>query len=364
MGQWHPSISWVGHRVREAGVHVERLSQRADLPRVIFSVSRENDGYSSGLRGYAIAAELRNFGWRSSVIPKQLELSQRQRLMHLECPDVIVLQMGKHPLNRPKYYPNAICVFDIDDADFLYPVHRDGAIECMQNSSAVIAGSRFVADFARKYNSRVEVIWTGSSPTKFRPVQKLMPPVVAFAVSNASAYPEECELVMSALTRVRSKDWQFWLFGVNEPDVGSRMTAVLRERGISCRSFEFMNYPKFQKKMEMVSIGLAPIVPSNSPLIAGKSFGKILAYLNCRAATVASDFADHPLFFQNGINGYLASGPEEFAERIELLLSDSELREQIAERAYKDYIEKLSTRAVAKKTDIFFRELMGSMQSK
>ncbi len=52
----------VGHRVWEAGVHVDRLFRSAGLPRVIFSVSDGNDGYSSGLRGYAIAEELRNFG--------------------------------------------------------------------------------------------------------------------------------------------------------------------------------------------------------------------------------------------------------------------------------------------------------------
>ena len=364
MRQWHSYTSWVGHRVREAAVHVDRLSQNPSLPRIIFSVGNDNMGDSSGLRGYAVAKELQKFGWRTSVIPKQLELSQRQRLVRLERPDVVVLQKGKHPLNRPKYYANATCVFDIDDADFLEPSHREGTIECMANSAGVIAGSSFVADFARRYNSRVEVIWTGSTPSKYGAAQKAWPPVVAFAVSDVSLYPAECAFVVSSLSRVRSKDWQFWLFGVNDPSLGQRMTADLQDRGISCRIFSFMNYQKFLRTLEMVSIGLAPIVPSNAAHIVGKSFGKILSYLNCRAATVASDFADHPLFFQNGINGYLASGPEEFAECIELLLSDGELREQIAERAYKDYIDKLSTHAAAKKTDNFIRELVRSLQRK
>jgi hypothetical protein len=364
MGRWHPYISWVGHRVREAGIHVDRLAQSADLPRVMFSPSAGNGGYSSGLRGYAIAKELRNFGWRTSVMPKQLELSQRQRLVHLECPDVIVLQKAKHPLNRPKFYPNATCVFDLDDSDFLDPIYQDGTIECMRSSSGVIAGSRFVAEFAGKYNSHVETIWTSSTPSKHQPEHKLLPPVVAFATSDADKYPRECAFVTSALSRVRSRDWQFWLFGVRDPIVGDRMVADLKDRGIPCQIFPFMGYAKFQKLMETVSIGLAPIVPSNSAEVAGKSFGKILSYLNCRAATVASDFADHPLFFENGTNGYLASSPAEFAKCIDLLLSNSQLREQVAERAYKDYVDKLSTHAAAKKTDIFIRELMKSPRRK
>ena len=364
MRQWQSYPSWIGHRVREAGIHVGRLSQSADLPRVIFSPSDGNRGYSSGLRGYAIAEELRNFGWRTSVIPKQLELSQRQRLVHLERPDVIVLQKAKHPLNRPKFYPNATCVFDLDDADFLDLTHQEGTIECIRNSSGVIAGSRFVADFAGKYNSHVEIIWTSSTPSKYRSEHKLMPPVVAFATSDADKYPRECALVTSALSRVRSRDWQFWLFGVHNPIVGQRMTTDLKDRGISCQIFPFMSYTKFMKIMEVVSIGLAPIVPSISAEVGGKSFGKFLSYLNCRVTTIASNFADHPLFFENGINGYLASSPSEFAEYIDLLLSDSELREQIAESAYKDYLDKLSTHAAAKKTDIFIRELMRSLRRK
>jgi glycosyltransferase involved in cell wall biosynthesis len=358
MSEWHPYISRVGHYLREAVVHVDRLFQRRDLPRIVFSVGNANMGGSSGLRAYAISKELRKLGWRTSVMPKQLELWQRQRLVHLERPDIIVFQNARHPLNRPKYYPNTTCVFDIDDADFLYPPLREGVVECMVNSSGVIAGSRFVADFARKYNPQVEVIWTGSTPSARRPTPKLHPPIVAFAPSDAKVYPEECELVVSALNRIKNNDWQFWLFGVNDFDFGRRTTKVLEDRHIVCRTFPFMNYQKFLRAIENVSIGLAPIIPSDAGHVAGKSFGKILFYLNGRAVTVASDYADHSLFIQNGVNGYLASSAEEFSACIELLLSDTELRERISERAYRDYVDKLSTRTAAYKTDSFIRGLM------
>jgi glycosyltransferase involved in cell wall biosynthesis len=358
MKKWHPYASWVGHRAREAAVHADRLCQSADLPRVLFSVWNVKGGDSSGLRGYAIARELKKYGWRTAVIPKQLELSQRQRLVRLERPDIIVLQKGRHPLNRPKYYANTTCIFDLDDADFFDPLLREGTIECMVNSSGVIAGSTFVADFARKYNPRVEVIWTGSTPINFAGAQKPLPPVVAYAVSNATLYPRECELVASSLALVRRKDWQFWLFGVTDPGAARRMIKDLQDKGISCRLFPFMNYRKFLKTMEMVSIGLAPLVPSNEALTGGKSFGKILSYLNSGAATVASNVADHPLFFEHGVNGYLASSPNEFAECVELLLSNGELRDQIARRAYRDYIDKLSIDVAARKMDGFMRKLI------
>src|SRR5438105_589561 len=112
-----PIWSWAGHRLREAIVHVDRLSQTSSLPRIAFSVGGGNDGMSSGLRGYAVARELRQLAWRTIVIPKHLELSQRERVIRSEHPDIMILQKSRDPLNRPKFYPNTRCVFDIDDAD-------------------------------------------------------------------------------------------------------------------------------------------------------------------------------------------------------------------------------------------------------
>src|SRR5450631_2932946 len=110
---------WIGHRLREASVHVERTLQNSDSPRIVFCVDDGDNGMSSGLRGYALARELRKLGWRTIVIPKQLEFSQRQRILRLEKPDIIILQKSRHPMNRPKFYKGSICVFDIDDADFV-----------------------------------------------------------------------------------------------------------------------------------------------------------------------------------------------------------------------------------------------------
>jgi hypothetical protein len=352
------AFSRVGHRLRETGVHLDRLSQRTDLPRVAFSVGDDNDGFSSGLRGYAIAEELRNLGWRTIVIPKQLELLQRQRLMRRERPNIVVLQKSRHPLNRPRYYPDAICVFDIDDADFLDPQRRDSVVECMKGSAQVIAGSRNVADFARLHNDNVDIIWTGSRPFARPPAAKLDPPVVGWAVSNAGSYPKEMALLVSALTHVRSDNWQFWLFGANDAATGRALIDPLVARGIRVRALPFMNYQKFLNLVRMVSIGLAPLMSARSEFSAGKSFGKILGYLDCRAAIVASDSADHALFIRSGENGFLAATAEEFGSKIDLLLADGNLREQIALRAHGDYIEKLSIASVAQKLDGVLRSLI------
>jgi hypothetical protein len=352
------TVSWVGHRIREARVHLERLSQSSGLPSIAFSVTEENNGFSSGLRGFAVAEELRKLGWRSIVLPKQLELSQRQRILRWEETDILVLQKSRHPLNRPKYYQGTTCVFDIDDADFVNPAFRDSTIECLQGSQHIIAGSRYVAEFSRRHNAAVDIVWTGSYPRKRHTARKAEPPAVAWAISDVSHYSGEFELVMDALARVRNRNWQFWLFGANDTNIVRPKLTFLTNNGIQCRTFPFMRYKQFLATLQSAAIGLAPLVPSASTFSAGKSFGKVLGYLDCRAAIVASNTADHPLFFRHGINGLLVSSTEELSENVDLLLSDPSLRQRISAQAHRDYLEQLSIRAVTRQLDAILRPLV------
>lgn len=349
---------WIGHRLREALVHVDRTLQNSKSPRIAFCVGDGDGGMSSGLRGYSLARQLRKLGWRTIVIPKQLELSQRQRIFRLEKPHIIILQKSRHPLNRPRFYKDSICVFDIDDAEFLDENAREGAVECLRQSDHIVAGSRFVSDYARQHNPIVDIVWTSSTPRILPKRTKLDPPVVTWAVSSASGYAEELSLVISALNVVKSRNWQFWLFGAKDLQEGRLMVKPIEEKGILCRVFPFMDYEAFLRMLEDTSIGLAPLVPSVSKFSAGKSFGKVLGYLNCDVAIVASDSADHPLFFNHGINGFLASDATQFAESIDLLLSNPALRQRITACARHDYMERLSTEAAARKMDSILRPLV------
>ncbi len=307
-----------------------------------------------------MAKELRKFGWRTIVFPTQLELAQRQRLLRRERPDFLILQKARHSLNRPRYYPEATCIFDIDDADFLIPRQEAAVIECMRDSKHVICGSRYTADYARRHNAAVDMIWTGSRPRSQPLADKVSPPAVAWAVSSASQYADEYALVISVLNSIKSTNWQFWLFGVTDVTGAEHLMSPLRQRGVPIRMFPFLPYDRFLKILESVSIGLAPLVPNKENFTAGKSFGKVGHYLNCRVAVVASDAIDHPLIFQSGVNGFLATNAVEFAECTERLIRDSDLRSQIARRGYADYLEHLSINSAAQKMDGVLRSMLSA----
>jgi hypothetical protein len=348
-----PFLRFVGHRYREALVHVRRVSQPSSRPRAVFFPSQmPAEGGSSLLRAFNVAAALRGMGWRTTVVPPQCELVQRRRILRMERPDVIILQMQRHPLNRPKLYEGYPAVFDIDDADFLDEKCVDAVRECCEGSAAVTAGSRFVADWCGQYNKRVSVIWTAASvpATRAEPRPRDRKPVVTWAQSVPDRYPAERALVIEIITALARQNipFDFWLYGVAEKSGISDLLWAAEKAHVPVKTHPFLAYPQFIESLSQVAVGLQPIA-MESPFSRGKSFGKVLAYLAADVAVVASDALDHPLFFRNGENGMLAKSLEDWIAQTGRLLREPELRQSLADRAWEDFARELSTEAAARK---------------
>lgn len=142
------------------------------------------------LRVYGIARSLRGLGWRTLILPWRLTLAQRQRFLARISPDVVVMQGARHALNRPDHYPGVPIVFDMDDADFHLPHLAEPVQRAMPQAAAVIAGSRYVAEWCRAAGAgQVDVVWTGSAVSAARRVpQALRPPVLAWAQTRPETY--------------------------------------------------------------------------------------------------------------------------------------------------------------------------------
>lgn len=348
--------SYLGHRVRELGIYGRNLQIHQRSPKIVFCVDNDYNGFSSGLRGYEISNALTDLGWGSIVIPKQLEIEGRKRIIQRVKPDVLLLQSARHPLNRPHLYPDQFCVFDLDDADFLDPKLIDIIIGCARNSKASIAGSFYVANYLKEYCKNVEVIWTGSRPFNKNEISKSKPPIVAWACSNPFRYPEEGKLVQDILLNISQKiNYQFWLMGTQDSQEKDKFFQPLKSSGIFCQSIPFLPYKKLLETLKQVTIGLAPLLPEKSSFSAGKSFGKVLAYLNTEVAVIASNCVDHPLFFQDGVNGFLASDVSEWTQKLEWLLMNPIECEKIGKKGKKDYLQRLTTTVSGQKTDLALR---------
>ena len=127
---------------------------------------------ASNLRAWVMAPALRRLGWRVLLLAPEATLAERQRVLRLWRPDVLLLQQSRHPLNRPHFYPGVPCVFDQDDADYLDERVRDDIVGCCEGASLVIAGSRAVGRMLGRHNPNVEVIWTSTPAPAPAPLRR------------------------------------------------------------------------------------------------------------------------------------------------------------------------------------------------
>lgn len=334
----------------EVAVHGERLRHPSRRPRVVFFPSNQPWDAASNLRAWLVAPELRRRGWRVTVVPEPLSLAQRQRVLRLEQPDVVVLQQTRHALNQPHLYAPVPCVLDADDADCLDPRHHARIARCAKEAAAVIGGNHFIAEQLGQHNPDASVLWTATPRPPRRPERPASArgPIIAWAHANPFLYEREAAFVSEVLQRLaRRRPFMFWLFGTPPGPAADDYLAPIRAAGCKGVAVPPMPYPAYLRKVSEAAVGIQPICTDN-PFSRGKSFGKLLAYLAGEVAVVASDAVDHPLFFRHGENGMLADDVDSWVEALDHLLTDAEGRQRMTRTAYDDFERMLTTEAFAR----------------
>ena len=89
----------------------------------------------------------------------------------------------------------------------------------------------------------------------------------------------------------------------------------------------------------------------------GKQSYKLIEYMACGVATVASGFGEVPYVIQDGVNGYLASSEEEWVEKLEKLLRDPSLRARLGHAAQERVQEEYAFEVIIPKMIGLIREL-------
>lgn len=359
----HPidrAVSWLGHRAREARLHAQRRLAPEGTPSLLVFPGGPRDGNAAGLRAWNIADRLRHQGFRTVVVPKQLELVQRQRVFRAEHPDIVLFQKCRDPLHHPDHFPGAIHVLDLDDADFVDPKLTGRMTEVASKCHGAIAGSRHVAAWLESHCPRVRLIWTGSPMADHTPstTPGARPDTVGFAVSDVLRYRREAEFVREVAVRVaRRRPFTLRVQGAGDPDEIRRLFAPVEEAGATLQLVPHLPYDAFVRSLEQLAVGLAPLFSEPDSFGAGKSFGKILAYLAADVPVVTSDAADHAVFFRHGVSGYIARDPDDWADAVLRYLQDPTLRDRTAAEARRDFVDRLSLDAAANQTADFLRSL-------
>lgn len=361
---------WIGHRLRELFLYKEWLTQPSSKSVIFFPSSGKGDG-ASYLRAYCIADELKKIGWRTVVVPHQLELLQRLRIVKLLKPDILYFQMTRHESNRFNYFEGERIVFDIDDADYLDASKVNDIEVFCRNSLIVITGSQTVKAWCESFNKSTHVIWTGT-PDNVAPKLITKPSkrdaIVAWGCSSSQSYPAELNFMIEVMDKLSNKcHFTFRLYGVTNIEEAIRSFGFLTNKGVSVEYFEYMSYQSFLDSLAYVAVGLNPLLPQKSKFSEGKSFGKVLAYLVSKCVVVASDEVDHSQFFRNASstlnppnnkNGELVSTVDEWVNSIEKYIKQPLKRDAITEQASIDFEAQLTSKVSAKKVSDLLDKLI------
>lgn len=337
----------VVQRMREVPVRSDMILRRGRGPVAVFLPARGQEG-ASLVRIHNVAQALRHRGWRTLVLPWRLTLAQRRRFLAASAPDVLVMQGVRHELNRPSLYPGIPIVMDLDDADFHLPHLSEPLRSAMPDVSAVVAGSDYVAEWCRAAGApQVHVIWTGMPVSSAaRPPQDKRPPVVAWAQTRPMTYRREAELVRSVMAKLSQSvpATTLRLFDYRPGD-DRGFAQWFRAAGIQTEWYDRAQFRDYLKMFDDVALGLAPLCPE-TPFSRGKSFGKILAYLDRHVPVICSAAGEHGAFF-DAETGVLAHETDDWVGAAERLLADPHLRQSLAHAGFRAFEKRLSLDAVA-----------------
>ena len=222
----------------------------------------------------------------------------------------------------------------------------------MGQVTTVTAGSSYVAEWCRRAGApETHVVWTGSPVSSgFWRAQAVRPPVIAWAQSRPMSYAREADWVREVTTRIaaRRPGATLRLFDYRTGD-DPGFAASFHAPGLHVEWHPACRYSDYLAGFDDVALGLAPLCPE-SPFSRGKSFGKVLAYLDARVPVIASAEGEHRAFF-TARTGVVSNDVDHWVDEACRLLGDGEARGAQAEAAFEAYRQRLSVTASARRLD-------------
>lgn len=344
----------------ELNLQVLDRKQRTTAPRVLFCPSESPQG-ASLLRAYNVSEELRNFGWTSACLSHVIKAKQRERLIKIFDPDVLVFQQCRHAENdidRSYGYP---VVLDTDDADFHLnniPGLKERLDRTSRGAAGVMVGSQYLQGWHAKRCSNTEIIWTGSpSMSGPRKPHTHRDKILAWAQAAPLSYEKELDFVIAldAQLRLSGSDHRLRFYGIATPQQEAELRGMFKTAS-HVETVPPLTYDDYLTSLQDVAVGLSPVM-SQTEFSRGKSFGKVLGYLDAKVPAIVSDEADHAQFFEPE-TGVVTNDISVWRQSALDLLASPERRTAMSDAAYDAFQQQLSLRAAATKVDRFLRQTL------
>ena len=230
-------------------------------------------------------------------------------------------------------------VFDFDDAIFVaYRSPSNGYLsylkfpnktgEICRLSAHVMAGNQYLADYARQFNERVTIIPTTIDTEKYQLAEpKAEPETLTIGWSGSFSTAQHLATLSDVLQELAGQE-KFRLRVIGAPK--------FELPGVDVEVIKWRSETETED-LRTIDIGVMPL--PDDEWSKGKCGLKALQYMALGIPTVCSPVGVNSTIIQDGENGFLADGKDEWIEKLKSLLHSAELRRKLG-AAGRETVEK------------------------
>ncbi len=238
-------------------------------------------------------------------------------------------------------------VFDFDDAIWLPRVggsrllrwlHREAAVQdILRCAAGVIAGNDFLAEYAARFNRRVTVVPSSISVETYP--KSVGSDVIGWMGSRTT------------LPYLKPLKSVFETLGTKPRVIASGDPAPLGF-GVEFRPWRLETE---MEELSQIGVGIAPL--PDTPWEQGKCGVKILQYMACGIPVVASPVGANKSIITHGVNGFLATRPEEWTTALRSLIADPGLRQRFGTAGRETVKQRFHVRRAAEAVNSVLRSV-------
>ena len=249
-------------------------------------------------------------------------------------------------------------IYDFDDAIWLHAV-SDGnrALGFLKDASKtsrlikcahlVFAGNQYLADYAKQFNAKVEIIPTTVDTDKFRRQDFPKNDKICIGWSGSFSTIPHFESAIPALLEIKAKYGDKVYF------------KVIGDPNYKNEALDIVGTPWTAEdevwQLSEIDIGLMPL--PDDEWTRGKCGLKGLTYMALGIPTIMSPVGVNSEIIRDAENGFLAMDTAQWVEKISLLIDNEKLRYEIGEQGRETVLNKFSVHAQKERYLAFFDQL-------
>jgi glycosyltransferase involved in cell wall biosynthesis len=247
-------------------------------------------------------------------------------------------------------FDDSIWMQNVSDANkkFSFLKNASKTSKIIALSDMIFAGNPYLAEYARPFNNNIRMVPTTIDTDEYQRMSLPADEKICIGWSGSITTIQHFKFAVPALLKVKKK------YGdrIKIKVIGD---ANYRNEELDVISLNW-NKKDELKELSSFDIGIMPL--PDDEWAKGKCGLKGLQYMALEIPTIMSPVGVNSEIIQNGVNGFLATGEDDYVNAISLLIEDTVLRKKIGAEGRRTVQEKYSVKALQQKYLEYYQQLL------